>query len=146
MVHETSPTRRSIGVTQQVDLLVCGTRNYLAARLQGIAEPNRVVIAESTRRLLGTLFELEDLGSHSLKGLVGPVRAWAAIRPVESRFEALHGQGLTALVGREEEFEILLRRWQRAQQSCLTLHRARHLFIRQQIHISYLNLLERAGC
>ena len=93
-----------------------GETPNLAARLQGIAEPNRVVIAESTRRLLGTLFELEDLGSHSLKGLAGPVRAWAAIRPstVEGRFEALHGQGLTALVGREEEFEILLRRWQRA--------------------------------
>ena len=95
---------------------IVGETPNLAARLQGIAEPNRVVIAESTRRLLGTLFELEDLGSNSLKGLAGPVRAWAAIRPstVEGRFEALHGQGLTALVGREEEFEILLRRWQRA--------------------------------
>jgi class 3 adenylate cyclase/predicted ATPase len=95
---------------------ILGETPNQAARLQGIAEPNRVVIAESTRRLLGTLFELEDLGSHSLKGLAGPVRAWAAIRPstVEGRFEALHGQGLTALVGREEEFEILLRRWQRA--------------------------------
>jgi len=95
---------------------IVGETPNLAARMQGIAEPNRVVIAESARRLLGTLFELEDLGSHSLKGLAGPVRAWAAIRPstVEGRFEALHGQGLTALVGREEEFEILLRRWQRA--------------------------------
>ena len=95
---------------------IVGETPNLAARLQGIAEPNRVVIAESTRRLLGTLFELEDLGSHSLKGLAGPVRAWAAIRPstVEGRFEALRGEGLTALVGREEEFEILLRRWQRA--------------------------------
>src|SRR6266511_1469304 len=105
-----------IGSGEAQERGILGETPNLAARLQGIAEPNRVVVAESTRRLLGTLFELEDLGSHSLKGLAGPVRAWAAIRPstVEGRFEALHGQGLTALVGREEEFESLLRRWQRA--------------------------------
>jgi hypothetical protein len=75
-----------------------------------------VVIAESTRRLLGYLFELEDLGAKDLKGIAGPTRAWAALRPssVESRFEALHGAGLTELVGREEEIELLLRRWSRA--------------------------------
>ncbi len=69
-----------------------------------------------TRKLLGDLFELEDLGSKDLKGIAGPVRAWAALRPgsVESRFEALHGSGLTALVGREEELELLLRRWSKA--------------------------------
>ena len=51
-----------------------------------------------------------------LKGIAGPVRAWAALRPssVESRFEALHASGLTALVGREEELELLLRRWSKA--------------------------------
>jgi class 3 adenylate cyclase len=105
-----------IGSGEAQERGIVGETPNLAARLQGIAEPNRIVIAESTRRLLGTLFELEDLGSHSLKGLAGPVRAWAAIRPstVEGRFEALRGEGLTALVGREEEFEILLRRWQRA--------------------------------
>jgi predicted ATPase len=84
--------------------------------LQGIAEPNSVVIAESTRKLVGNLFELEDLGAQDLKGVVGPVRAWAALRPssVESRFEALHASGLTELVGREEELELLLRRWSKA--------------------------------
>src|SRR5215472_9911591 len=84
-----------------------------AARLQGIAAPNTVVIGEGTRRLLGNLFELEDLGQKDLKGIAGPVRAWAAVRAraVESRFEALHTTGLTALVGREEETELLLRRW-----------------------------------
>ena len=62
---------------------------------------------------MGDLFELEDLGAQDLKGIAGPVRAWAALRPssVESRFEALHAAGLTALVGREEEIELLLRRW-----------------------------------
>jgi class 3 adenylate cyclase len=76
----------------------------------------RGVIAESTRKLLGNLFELEALDAKNLKGIVEPVRAWAALRPssVESRFEALHAAGLTALVGREEELELLLRRWSRA--------------------------------
>jgi predicted ATPase len=84
--------------------------------LQGLAEPNSVVIAESTRKLLGNLFGLEDLGASDLKGISGPVRAWAALRPsnVESRFEALHTGGLTELVCREEELDLLLRRWTKA--------------------------------
>jgi predicted AAA+ superfamily ATPase len=75
-----------------------------------------VVIAENTRRLLGSLFELQDLGAKKLKGIAEPVRAYAALRPtvVEGRFEALHGAMLTALVGREEEFELLMRRWSKA--------------------------------
>jgi class 3 adenylate cyclase/predicted ATPase len=95
---------------------IVGETPNLAARLQGVAEPNMVVIADGTRRLLGNLFELEDLGAKDLKGIAGPVKAWAALRPasVEGRFEALHGTGLTDLVGREEELELLLRRWSRA--------------------------------
>jgi class 3 adenylate cyclase/predicted ATPase len=90
-----------------------GDTPNLAARLQEIAEPNMVVIAEGTRRLLGDLFELQDLGAKSLKGMARPVRAWAALRigSAESRFEAMHTTGLTALIGREEEFDLLLRRW-----------------------------------
>src|SRR5271156_939992 len=93
---------------------IVGETPNLAARLQGIAEPNMVVISEGTRRLLGNLFELEDLGAKDLKGISGPVRAWAALRgsSAEGRFvEAMHGSGLTNLVGREEELELLLRRW-----------------------------------
>jgi hypothetical protein len=69
-----------------------------------------VVVAESTRKLVGNLFELEDLGAQDLKGISGPVRAWVAVRPssAESRFEAFHVSGLTELVGREEELELLL--------------------------------------
>jgi len=95
---------------------IVGETPNLAARLQGIAEPNMVVIAEATRSLLGNLFELQDLGAKDLKGIAGPVRAWAALRAssAEGRFEALHATGLTALVGREEELELLLRRWSRA--------------------------------
>ncbi len=93
-----------------------GETPNLAARLQIIAEPNMVVIAESTRRLLGSFFHLEDLGTRSLKGIGGPVRVWAALRAssVEGRFEALHATDLTALVGREEETELLLRCWSKA--------------------------------
>jgi class 3 adenylate cyclase/predicted ATPase len=105
-----------IGSGASQEQAIVGETPNLAARLQGIAGPNSVVIAESTRRLIGNLFELEDLGAQDLKGITEPVRAWAAIRPssVESRFDALHASGLTELVGREEELELLLRRWSRA--------------------------------
>jgi hypothetical protein len=105
-----------IGSGASQEQAIVGETPNLAARLQGIAEPNGVVIAESTRKLVGGLFELQDLGAQGLKGITGPVRAWAAVRPasVESRFEALHTGGLTELVGREEELELLLRRWSKA--------------------------------
>ena len=105
-----------IGSGEAQERGIVGETPNLAARLQGIAEPNTVVIAEATRRLLGNLFELKDLGARDLKGIAEPVRAWVALRAstVESRFEALHPSGLTALVGREEETELLLRRWSRA--------------------------------
>src|SRR5260370_37407735 len=71
--------------------------------------------AESTRRLLGSLFKLEDLGMRELKGIAGPVQPWAVLQPrsVEGRFEALHATGFTALAGRDDEFELLRRRWAR---------------------------------
>jgi class 3 adenylate cyclase/predicted ATPase len=105
-----------IGSGAAQEQAVVGETPNVAARLQGIAEPNTVVMAESTRKLLGNLFDLQDLSAQDLKGISSPVRAWAALRPasVESRFEALHTSGLTELVGREEELEILLRRWSKA--------------------------------
>src|SRR3974390_14415 len=105
-----------VGSGETLESGIVGETPNLAARLQGIAEPNTVVIAQGTRKLVGNLFELEDLGTKDLKGIAGPVQAWAALRPrvVESRFEALHATGATELVGREEEREILLRRWSRA--------------------------------
>jgi class 3 adenylate cyclase len=95
---------------------IVGETPNLAARLQGIATPNMVVIAEGTRRLLGNLFELQDIGEKEVKGIKGVVRTWAALGPslVASRFEALHEGALTPLVGREEELELLRRRWLRA--------------------------------
>ena len=105
-----------IGSGEAQERGIVGDTPNLAARLQGLAEPNTVVIADGTRRLLGNLFELDDLGSRDLKGITGPVRAWAALRAssVESRFEAQHETKLTPLVGRDEELELLLRRWRQA--------------------------------
>ena len=105
-----------IGSGAAQEQAVVGETPNLAARLQGIAERNTVVIAESTRKLLGNLFDLQDLGAQDLKGIASPVRAWAVLRPasIESRFEALHASGLTELVGREEELELLIRRWSKA--------------------------------
>ena len=102
-----------IGSGASQEQAVVGKTPNLAARLQSIAEPDMVVVAESTRRLLGNLFELDDLGAKNLKGIDEPVQAWAALRPssVESRFEAFHASGLTDLVGRQEELDVLMRRW-----------------------------------
>jgi hypothetical protein len=105
-----------VGSGASQEQAVVGETPNLAARLQGVAEPDSVVIAESTRRLVGNLFELEDLGPQELKGISAAVRAWAAMRAasVESRFDALHAGSLTELVGREEELGLLLRRWWKA--------------------------------
>ena len=105
-----------IGSGAAQEQAVVGETPNVAARLQSTAEPNTVVIAESTRKLLGNLFDLQDLGGRDLKGIGSLVRAWAVLRhaSVESRFEALHASGLTELIGREEELELLLRRWSKA--------------------------------
>jgi class 3 adenylate cyclase/predicted ATPase len=91
--------------------LVGDTPN-LAARLQALAEPGRIVVAASTRRLLGDLFRLRDLGCHKVKGIAEPVAAWAVegISDSESRFEAVRAAGLTDLIGREDEIDFLLKR------------------------------------
>jgi predicted ATPase/class 3 adenylate cyclase len=92
-----------------------GETPNLAARLQQMAKPNAVVIASSTRRLLGGLFDCQDLGTIEVKGFAEPMSVCQVLRPsaVESRFEALHAEQ-TPLVGREEEIELLLRRWRQA--------------------------------
>ena len=113
-----------IGSGEAQERGIVGETPNLAARLQGVAEPNMAVIGESTRKLLGNLFDLEDIGQRDLKGIAGPVRAWAALRPssVESRFEALR-TAATPLVGRQEEIHLLRRRWEQAKTSegCVVL-------------------------
>ncbi len=105
-----------IGEGSAQEQSVVGETPNLAARLQTLAEPDTVVIAASTRRLVGDLFEYRDLGAVEVKGIAGPMPAWQVLRPsvVASRFEALRGSALTRLVGRDEEIELLLRRWARA--------------------------------
>jgi class 3 adenylate cyclase len=104
------------GVGDQSKLAVGSTPN-LAARLQGLAAADQIVIAASTRRLAGNVFELTDLGEHILKGMAEPVRAWRVEGTLvtESRFDANRGgSSLTPLVGRDEELDLLLRRWSQA--------------------------------
>ncbi|MGL3108131.1 ATP-binding protein [Bradyrhizobium sp. BR 1432] len=95
---------------------VLGETPNLAARLQALAEPDGVVIAEDTRRLIGGLFDYENLGAVTLKGFAMPVQAWRVLHEgtAESRFEALHPAVLAPLVGREEELAQLERSWRRA--------------------------------
>jgi class 3 adenylate cyclase len=95
------------------EISVVGEAPNLAARLRDFASPNSVLIAESTRRLVGELFEYHAV---EVKGTSGLVRAWQVLRPsvVASRFEALRGLALAPLIGRGEEIDLLLRRWERA--------------------------------
>jgi predicted ATPase/class 3 adenylate cyclase len=92
---------------------VVGETPNLAARLQALAAPGAVAISQSTRRLLGGLFELDDLGPQRLKGFAEPLAAWrvAGEGRAEGRFQALRGEHLTPLVGREHELALLLERW-----------------------------------
>ena len=94
---------------------VVGETPNLAARLQALAMPNTLVIAEATRRQVGGLFDLADLGPQALAGFAEPQPAWRVIGEsgMLSRFEALRS-GTTPLVGRDEEVELLTRRWQQA--------------------------------
>jgi class 3 adenylate cyclase/predicted ATPase len=102
-----------VGAGSAQEQAVVGETPNLAARLQALAEPGAVVIADGTRRLLGNLFELMDLGARDLKGIAAPVPVWQVLRPsvLASRFEALRGSALTPLVGRDEEIDLLLRHW-----------------------------------
>jgi len=97
---------------------VVGETPNLAARLQALAEPGTVLICSSTRRLTGGLFDYRDVGPLALKGFAEPVSVWQVLGPsdVASRFEAMHETKLPPLFGRDEEIELLLRRWRHATQ------------------------------
>ena len=143
VVHKISGLNKTVGNTQGVELgvrvgiatgpvvvgdligegasqesAVVGETPNLAARLQALASRNAVVIGPGTHELVTGRFEIEDLGEHELKGLYKPVRAWRVVAPAaaESRFEAIHGTGLTPLVGREHEIGLLLERWEQTKE------------------------------
>jgi class 3 adenylate cyclase len=105
-----------IGEGSAKESVVIGETPNLAARLQAIAEPGTVLISESTHQLSDGHFEYRNLGPIALKGWKQPVQAWQVLRTsgVESRFEAQHKTKLTPLIGREEEIDLLLRRWRNA--------------------------------
>ena len=106
-----------IGEGASQEQAVVGETPNLAARLQALAEPGSVVVAPATRRLLGNLFRLKVLGRHEVKGLAEPVEAWAieGVSASEGRFEAVRGGLMTGFVGREHELNLLLERWNLAQ-------------------------------
>lgn len=105
----------TIGKGASQESAVVGETPNLAARLQGIAEPNTVVLSAATQRLVGGRFDLEALGLQTLKGIEQPVLAYrAVVARAVSRFDAASERGLTPLVGRDEELEMMLRRWRLA--------------------------------
>ena len=107
-----------IGEGASQESAVVGETPNLAARLQGLASTNKVVIASSTYDLAGGSFEYKDLGSHEVKGIAELVQVWQVVAPsaAESRFEAQHRMGVTPLVGREHEIGLLMERWQYAKE------------------------------
>jgi class 3 adenylate cyclase/tetratricopeptide (TPR) repeat protein len=104
-----------IGEGAAQERVVVGETPNLAARLQGLAGPDGLVIADTTRQQIGTMFELDDLGRQSLAGFAQPMPAWRVLGEsgVVSRFEALRSAA-TPLVGRDEERDLIMRRWQQA--------------------------------
>ena len=106
LVHE--------GVTQENAAI--GETTNLAARLQALAEPGTLLVCPETHRLVGVLFEYRDLGRHELKGFAKPMHVHQVMRAskVENRFEARRADVASPLLGRDEELELLLRRWEQA--------------------------------
>jgi len=103
----------SVGEGEAQERAVVGETPNLAARLQALAAPGSVVISQATRRLVGSLFELTDLGPTRIKGFAEPVAAFRVQGEgsADGRFEALHGQRVTPLIGREHQLAMLLERW-----------------------------------
>jgi class 3 adenylate cyclase/predicted ATPase len=98
--------------------IIIGETPNLAVRLQTLAEPGTVLICPTTRQLTGGYFNYRDIGPLSLKGFAQPISASQVLgmSGVESRFEAMHTSGLPPLFGREEEMDLLFRRWRQATQ------------------------------
>jgi class 3 adenylate cyclase len=107
---------KPVGSGEARQLTATGQTPNLAARLQGLAEPNSIIIDDITRRQIGGLFTCRDLGDRPLKGFETPVRAWSVLgtRAVSDRFAALHAARLLPFISREKELALLLQRWRQA--------------------------------
>jgi class 3 adenylate cyclase len=105
-----------IGNSAKREMLALGETPNLAARLQGLAEPDTVVISTSTHHLIDGLFDCRDLGARAVKGVSTPLQVYQVVGDsgVRSRLEAAATRGLTPLVGREEELALLQRRWEQS--------------------------------
>ena len=99
-----------------VPKLAVGETPNLAARIQGLAGPDEVIVGASTRRLIGGTFDLDERGEQTLKGIVEPIRVHrvTGVAEAEGRFEATRGAQLTPFVGREAEVALLLEKWEQA--------------------------------
>ena len=117
-VHTGPVVVGEIGAGEHTERLALGETPNLAARVQGVAEPDTVVMSEATQRLVHGLFECQALGPQTLKGISPPVSVYRVRgeSTAQSRFEVAVGAGLTPLVGREEELGVLQRRWTQAKE------------------------------
>ena len=108
-----------VGEGPSEEWMVAGETPNLAARLQGLADPDTVVIADATHQLAGELFDCEALGERAIKGIAGPTPVWRVLGEgrAETRFEAIRRAGLTDFVGREDEIALLLGRWEIAKEN-----------------------------
>ena len=104
-------------VVSSVEKGAVGETMNLASRLQGIAQPGSIVVSERVHRLASGTFDYEDLGELTLKGIARPTHAYriAGVSEAASRFEAATQEGLTPLVGREQEIGLMMERWALAQ-------------------------------
>jgi class 3 adenylate cyclase len=107
-----------IGSSEKREMLALGETPNIAARLQGLADPDTVVISAATHRLVAGLFDCQDLGPQTLKGISTPLSLYRVVREgtAQSRFEVAVTTGLTPLIGREHEMGLLQERWARATQ------------------------------
>jgi predicted ATPase/class 3 adenylate cyclase len=105
-----------VGAGERQEPLAQGETPHLAVRLQSLAGANELVVSAATRELLGGVFRVKELGEQVLQGGATPMQMYRVegAEAVESRFEAMRVSGLTPLVGRDEELELLWRRWQQA--------------------------------
>ncbi|MGE0820668.1 MAG: adenylate/guanylate cyclase domain-containing protein [Candidatus Binatia bacterium] len=117
-IHTGPVVMSEIGSSEKRELLALGETPNIAARVQGAAEPNTVVLSATTQHLVSGLFECQELGPHTLKGITIPLALFRVLRETEahSRFEVALRTGLTPLVGRDEELALLQRRWQQAKE------------------------------
>ncbi|MGE0822974.1 MAG: adenylate/guanylate cyclase domain-containing protein [Candidatus Binatia bacterium] len=115
-IHTGPVVISEIGAGEHTEKLALGETPNIAARLQGLAEPDTVVISAATQQLVEGLFESQDLGPHTLKGISTPLSMYQVVKEsaTQSRFEIAVSKGLTPLVGREEELGLLRRRWEQA--------------------------------